>query len=107
VEATVRALLIAWVLQEGMAAEIRAVLATLPQARPRQVSSWLLTGLGLETVRHQVLGSWSHTRLRACLPRLQRFLTLSPRRRPPQETDVRAWLTGRDPRCLDSQRHVA
>jgi Transposase DDE domain len=44
VEATVRALLIAWVLQEGMAAEIRAVLATLPQARPRRVSRWLLTG---------------------------------------------------------------
>lgn len=107
VEATVRAVLIAWVLQEGMAAEIRSVLATLPQARPRRVSSWLLTGLGLETVRQQVLGSWSHTRLRACLPRLQRFLTLSPRRRPHQETEVRAWLAGRDPGCLDSQRHVA
>jgi hypothetical protein len=107
VEATVRALLIAWVLQEGLAAEIRAVLATLPQARALEVSSWLLTGLGLETVRHQVLGSWSRTRLRACLPRLQRFLTLSPRRRPHQETDVRAWLAGRDPGCLDSQRHVA
>lgn len=107
VEATVRALLIAWVLQDGMAAEIRAVLATLPHARPQEVSSWLLTGLGLETVRQQVLGSWSQTHLLICLPRLQRFLTLSPRRRPHQETDVRAWLTGRPPGHPDSQRHVA
>jgi Transposase DDE domain len=44
VEATVRALLLAWVLQAGMAAERRAMLATRPQARPRRVSSWLLTG---------------------------------------------------------------
>lgn len=44
VEATVRALRIAWVRQEGMVAEIRAVLATLSQARPRRVSRWLLTG---------------------------------------------------------------
>jgi hypothetical protein len=43
-EATVRALRIAWVLQEGMVAAIRAVLATRSQARPRRVSSWLLTG---------------------------------------------------------------
>ena len=107
VEATVRALLIAWVLQDGMVAEIRAVLATLPQARPREVSSWLLTGLGLETVRQQVLGSWSHTRLRACLSRLQRFLTLSPRRRTHQETAVRAWVVGRDPGRPAIQSHVA
>jgi Transposase DDE domain len=107
VEATVRALLLAWVLQDGMAAELRAMLAALPQTRPREVSSWLLTGLGLETVRQQVLGSWSHTRLRACLPRLQRFLTLSPRRRTHQETAVRAWLAGRDPGHPDTQRHVA
>jgi hypothetical protein len=107
VEATVRALLIAWVLQDGMAAEIRAVLTTLPQARARGVSSWLLTGLGLETLRQQVLGSWSHTRLQACLPRLQRFLTLSPRRRAHQETAVRAWLAGHEPARPEIQGHVA
>jgi hypothetical protein len=107
VEATVRALLIAWVLQDGRAAEIRAVLAMLPHARARGSSSWLLTGLGLATLRQQVLGSWSHTRLLACLPRLHRFLTLSPRRRPHQETDVRAWLAGRAPGHPDHQRHVA
>jgi Transposase DDE domain len=107
VEATVRALLIAWVLQDGRAAEIRTALAMLPQARARGSSSWLLTGLGLETLRQQVLGNWSHTRLLACLPRLQRFLTLSPRCRPHQETDVRAWLAGRAPGHPDSQRHVA
>jgi Transposase DDE domain len=107
VEATVRARFIAWVLQDGMAAEIRAVLTALPQARAQGVSSWLLTGLGLETLRQQILGSWSYTRLQACLPRLQRVLTLSPRRRTHQETAVRAWLAGQDPARPDFQGHVA
>ena len=44
VEATGRAFLIAWGLPEGRAADIRAVLATLPQVRPRRVSRGLLTG---------------------------------------------------------------
>jgi hypothetical protein len=107
VDATVRAWRIAWALQDGRAAEIRAVLATLPHARARGSRRWRLTGLGLETLRQQVLGSWSHPRLLACLPRLQRFLTLSPRRRPHQETEVRAWLAGRAPGHPDRQRHVA
>jgi Transposase DDE domain len=107
VEATGRALLIAWVLQDGMAAERRAVLITLPQARAPGVSSWLLTGLGLETLRQPILGSWSHTRLQACLPRLQRFLTFSPRRRTHQEMAVRAWLAGQDPARHDLQGHGA
>jgi hypothetical protein len=61
---------------------------------PRPVSSWLLTGLGLDTLRQQVQGTWSQARLQACLPRLHRFLVLTPRRREHQETAVRAWLTG-------------
>jgi hypothetical protein len=95
VEATVRALLIAWVLQEGAMAEIRAHLPTGALTVPRPVSSWLLTGLGLDTLRQQVQGTWSQARLRVCLPRLRRFLVLTPRRREHQETAVRTWLTGR------------
>jgi hypothetical protein len=94
VEATVRALLIAWALQEGAMAEIRAHLPTGALTGPRPVSRWLLTGLGLDTLRQQVQGTWSQARLQACLPRLHRFLVLTPRRREHQETAVRAWLTG-------------
>jgi hypothetical protein len=95
VEATVRALLVAWALQEGAMAEIRPLLPRGAPEAPTPASSWLLTGLSLDTLRQQVQGTWSQARLRACLPRLQRFLVLSPRRREHQETAVRAWLEGR------------
>jgi Transposase DDE domain len=95
VEATVRALLIAWALQEGAMAAIRAQLPTGTPLAPTPVSSWFLTGLGLDTLRQQVQGTWSQARLQACLPRLRRFVVLSPRRREHQETQVRAWLIGR------------
>jgi hypothetical protein len=102
-EATVRLLLIAWALQEGEAAQVRRQLpAGLPPARGRAavrppiVSSWLLTELCLDLLRQQVRGQWSQARLRACLPRLQRFLCSRPRRRRVhQETDVRTWLERR------------
>jgi hypothetical protein len=100
VEATVRLLLIAWALHEDEAAQIRALLPCgLPAAAwepmPPVVSSWLLTGLCVETLRQQVRGQWSQARLRACLPRLRRFLCSRARRRVHQETDVRAWLERR------------
>ena len=95
VEATVRALLVAWALQEGMMGELRVHLPTGTPTTPRAVSSWGVVGLGLDTLRQQVQGTWSQTRLRACLPRLRRFLVLPPRRREHQETAVRAWLKGR------------
>jgi hypothetical protein len=95
VEATVRALRVAWALQEGMMGELRASLPTGTPTTPRAVSSWGIVGLGLDTLRQQVQGTWSQTRLRACLPRLRRFLVLSPRRREHQETAGRVWLKGR------------
>ena len=97
VEATVRALLIAWALQDGIVAEMRALLPTAQQDTLLVVSTWSLVGLGLETLRHQVQHRWSLARLRACLPRLRRFLCSRPRRREHQETAVRAWLEGRSP----------
>jgi hypothetical protein len=97
VEATVRALLIAWALQDGIVAEIRALLPAAQQDTLPVVSTWSLVGLGLETLRHQVQHRWSQARLRACLPRLRRFLCSRPRRREHQETAVRAWLEGRSP----------
>ncbi len=99
VEATVRLLLIAWALQEAEAAQVRVQVphglpteASVPTAEPSVVSSWLLTTLCLETLRQQVRGPWSAARLRACLPRLQRYLCSRPRRRRHQETERRMWL---------------
>ena len=91
-EATVRALLVAWALQEGVADEVRAQLARLLDTVAHPVSSWLLAGLGLATLRQQVRGTWTLARVHACLPRLARFLTSRRRRRAHQETAVRAWL---------------
>ena len=105
VEATIRALLVAWALQDGIVAELRALLPlahpgvpsdTQPEV-PLVVSTWSLVGLGLETLRHQVQHRWSLARLRTCLPRLRRFLCSRPRRREHQETAVRVWLAGRNP----------
>jgi hypothetical protein len=105
VEATIRALLVAWALQDGIVAELRALLPTAPSGAPpdthpdvpRVVSTWSLVGLGLETLRQQVQHRWSLNRLRTCLPRLHRFLCHRPRRREHQETAVRAWLAARQP----------
>ncbi len=95
VEATVRALLIAWVLQEELTTEVRTQLPTGAQTPTRPASSWLLAGLSVATLRQQVRGRWTAARVRACLPRLQRFLVGSPRKRIQQETDVRHWLEQR------------
>ncbi len=104
VQATIRALLVAWVLQEQQAAQLRTLLhklvqtalsAPLDQSVARPISSWSISILCLQTLRHQVLGQWSMARLQACLPRLQRFLTSKQRNRGHEETDVRCWLEHR------------
>jgi Transposase DDE domain len=88
-EATVRALLVAWALAERMAAGLRAALPADP-ARP--VSGWRLAQVSLATLAQAVRGHWTVAHLRACLPRLARFLTDAPRRRAQQAATVRAWL---------------
>ena len=102
-EASIRALLIAWLLQEQASHELRALLPRLSRTpseaevelerTPAVLSSWTLTLLSLETLRVQVLGSWTEARVRACLGRLRRFL-VSRSSRPHQESQIRAWLTG-------------
>ena len=107
IEATVRALLVAWALHEGSTAQLRTLLnATTPPASA-VVSSWLLSGLGLDTMRQQVQGRWSEARLQACLPRLHRFLCSRPRRRGHQESSVRTWLEQRAGTCPDRQPKAA
>ena len=107
VEATVRALLIAWALHEATSTLLRTLLSASSPPEVTVLSSWLLSGLGLDTLRQQVQGSWSEARLQACLPRLRRFLCSRPRRRVHQETTMRAWLEQRARVHSDRQRQVA
>jgi hypothetical protein len=95
VEATVRALLIAWALHESTTRWLRTLLNATASPEGVVVSSWLLSGLGLDTLRQQVQGGWSEARLQACFPRLHRFLCSRPRRRGCQEATVRTWLEQR------------
>lgn len=99
-EATVRAVMVAWVLQEEAAAQLRDELVQVQTAGPlmetelveRPISRWLLNALCLDTLRMQVQGHWSSTRLHACVGRLARFVCGSPRQRRQHETRFRQWL---------------
>jgi hypothetical protein len=114
-QATIRALLIAWLLQEKTGRELQALLPRLGRA-PHEtdtqeqtsspvVSSWTVSVLSLETLRGQVVGQWSAARVRECLPRLRRFL-VSRSHRPHQETAVREFLAGIRP-CQRAQQRAA
>ena len=107
VEATVRALLIAWALHESTTTWLRTLLRATASPEPVVVSSWLVSGLGLETLRQQVQGRWSEARLQACLSRLRRFLCSRPRRRGCQESTVRTWLEQRARARPDRRPKVA
>lgn len=106
-EATVRTLLIAWALHERTTTLLRTLWRATAPPELAVVSSWVLSGLGLDTLRQQVQGSWSEARIRACLSRLGRFLCSRPRRRGHQESTVRAWLEQRARARPDRQPKVA
>ena len=107
VEATVRALVIAWALHESTTTWLRTLLTATASSESVVVSSWLVSGLGLETLRQQVQGRWSEARLQARLPRLHRFLCSRLRRRGHQESTVRTWLDHRAWTCPDRQQKAA
>lgn len=69
VEATVRALRIAWALHAATVGALRALLPTGTSMEDTPVRSWWLTGLGVDPLRQQVQATWSEARLRAFLPR--------------------------------------
>lgn len=94
-EASLRALLVAWALQEKEMASLRAALPDGAADPHAPASSWLLAQLSVQTLREQVRGTWTARRVLACLPELARFLVSSRRGRRQQEADVRAWLTER------------
>src|SRR5215468_7620524 len=107
VEATVRALLVAWALHEGTTTRLRTLLSATATTDKAVVSGWLLSGLGLDTLRQQVQGTWSEAQVQACLPRLRRFLCSRLRRRGHQECAVRAWLAQRASPHFGHQQQVA
>jgi len=94
-EATVRAILVAWALQEQVVSELRAQLPSGSHDPRQPASSWLLAGLSVQTLREQVCGSWTLVRVRECLPGLVRFLVSNPRKRRQQEAEMRVWLEQR------------
>jgi hypothetical protein len=98
VEATVRAVLIGWALQEGEVEEVRKQLGQVVAGWSEEEweeSSWRLSGLCVETLRQQVRGVWSQARLRACVWQLARYLGQGCRKREHQESSVRGWLERR------------
>ena len=107
VDATVRALLIGWALHEGTTMLLRTLRSATAPPALTVVSSWLRSGLALDTRRQQVQGQWSEARLQACRSRLRRFLCSRPRCRAHQETTVRAWLERRALSHPTRQRQVA
>jgi hypothetical protein len=107
VAATVRALLIAWALHESTPTWLRSLLHAATAPKLTVVSSSLVSGLGLETLRPQGQGRWSEARLQACLFRLRRFFCSRPRRRGHQESTMRAWLQQRAFMRPDRQQKVA
>lgn len=103
--ASIRALLVGWVLVEDVAVELQAKLQRQAQAAPSTlpgqvptaeavVSIWGVSGLVLTTLRQILLRPWSVRRLEECLPRLQRYLVSHPRQRGHQASQVVAWLSG-------------
>ena len=105
-EATVRALLVAWALHEGTTTLLRTLVSAPATTERTVVSSWLLRGRGLATLRQQGQGPWAEAQGQACVPRLRRFLCSRPRRRVHQEAATRAWLV-HHPHTPEARRQVA
>lgn len=117
-EATILALLVAWSLVQSEVIGARQLLSDACQqwsiapdeawvkaeviepGKPRAtdtattLSSWTISALGVQTLRHLVAGSWTFARLRTCWPFLLRYLAHR-RRRPHQESAIRDQLLDR------------
>ena len=117
-EATILALLVAWSLLQPEVTSARQLLSHAVQqwplthqealtkaetSQPREVqepsspptlSSWTLTSLCVQTLRHLVQGHWTFARLQICWPFLLRYLAHR-RKRPHQESTIRGHLLDR------------
>jgi len=95
-KATVAVMLVSWVLQEGMAKEIRSVLDEMyddlekqcvddPDKRGKEeervINEWMLETITVALFSQQVYGVYSFQQIIACLPLLRRHLGDRPRKR--------------------------
>jgi hypothetical protein len=95
-EATVRAAIVAWLLNEEYQALLRTELAegsTDEEQAP--ISHWRLALLALEVLRQQVRGQWTMATVRAQLPMLTRYLSIGRRKRHDHATTIINWVTNR------------
>lgn len=108
IKASILLFLLCWALQEEEAVQMRHRLQEMQQelavspsgyvmpepgaGQEQAISEWMLASLSLDLLRTQVHGMITHARLRECLPRLQRFVRGSPRRRTHWFSQVCSWL---------------
>jgi hypothetical protein len=104
--ATVAAILVSWVLKQGVATELRLLLAEVScemevqqehaeeeeEKRMRGVSEWALQKVSSDLFRQQVQGPLTRQRILKCLPRLNRHFRDSPRTRMNEWHRVTQWL---------------
>ena len=62
------------------------------EGRDGPLSEWMLAQVSVDLFCQQIRGSYTATRYRACLPRLQRFLGMGHRKRPHLYSQVCCWL---------------
>jgi hypothetical protein len=99
-EATLFALLLCWVLQQGQVDEARQVIrqtiamlnASETVPAPTTASSWAMHTLSIQTWRVSVQGYWTQDRLRECWSHLIRFISSRRKQREHQESVVRRML---------------
>jgi len=112
---TITALLLGWVLLEQESATVRLALRDtmhcvqqIKEGKPLgklitaaswwqdnlddPLSEWMLAEASFDLLCQQIRGSYTAERFRACLPRLQRFLSSGHRKRPHLYTQVCRWL---------------
>ena len=95
-KATVAAMLVTWVLQEGMAKEMRSVFDEMYDDLEKQcrddlerrgkkeeqvISEWMIENITVTLFSQQVYGVYSFQHILACLPLLRRHLGERPRKR--------------------------
>jgi Transposase DDE domain len=93
-EATVRAAIAAWMLNEEHQALLRAELAEVTDAEDlARISHWRLALMALAVLRHQIRGVWTMAMVRAHLPQLTRYRSVGQRKRRYHATTIVDWIT--------------
>ena len=112
IRVTVTALLVSWVLQQEVAIEIHSLLEEIysdleglfrkeeEEEVIHLVNEWRVQQIGSDLLRQQVQGPRTRQRILECLPKLERHIRDSPRKRVHQWYCVTQWLV--DPEKSES-----